>query len=166
SHAGTPGKAARHRCGTRHCNVIASDDCRRGRCRTAAAIPSTRPGPLDPMPPTAAPAPATPASGWPPPYLLYLGNARDDLAATTARGLAHWRPQWCVGQFRGSNCKTTLGLPDLDFGQAVGAGANTMIVGVANAGGVMDDETVRHVLAALDAGMNTASGLQQRLASC
>lgn len=118
------------------------------------------------MPPTAAPAPATPASGWPPPYLLYLGNARDDLAAKTARGLAHWRPQWCVGQFRGSNCKTTLGLPDLDFGQAVGAGANTMIVGVANAGGVMDDETVRHVVAALDAGMNIASGLHQRLASC
>src|SRR3546814_16140532 len=76
----------------------------------------------------------------PPPYLLYLGNARDHLAAKTARGLAYWRPQWCVGQFRGSDCKTTLGLPDLDFAQAVEAGANTMIVGVANAGGVMDDE--------------------------
>ena len=117
------------------------------------------------MPPTAAPAPAMPASSWPPPYLLYLGNARDHLAAKTARGLAHWRPQWCVGQFRGSECKTTLGLPDLDFRQAVEAGANTMIVGVANAGGVMDDEAVQHVVAALDAGMNIASGLHQRLAS-
>src|SRR3546814_14472897 len=75
------------------------------------------------------------------------------------------RPQWCVGQFRGSDCKTTLGLPDLDFAQAVEAGANTMIVGVANAGGVMDDEAVQHVVAALDAGMNIASGLHQRLAS-
>src|SRR3546814_7586468 len=71
------------------------------------------------MPSTAAPAPAMPASSWPPPYLLYLGNARDHLAAKTARGLAYWRPQWCVGQFRGSDCKTTLGLPDLDFAQAV-----------------------------------------------
>ncbi|MFC3716491.1 N-acetyltransferase DgcN [Luteimonas soli] len=114
---------------------------------------------------TAALAPAPPASRWPPPYLLYLGNARDHLAAKTARGLAHWRPQWCVGQFRGSDCKTTLGLPDLDFEQAVAAGANTMIVGVANAGGVMDDEAVQHVVAALDAGMNIASGLHQRLAS-
>src|SRR3546814_6587877 len=104
------------------------------------------------MPSTAAPAPAMPASSWPPPYLLYLGNARDHLAAKTARGLAYWRPQWCVGQFRGSDCKTTLGLPDLDFAQAVEAGANTMIVGVANAGGVMDDEAVQHVVAALDAG--------------
>src|SRR3546814_571127 len=136
----------------------------------ALAVPhdprdSTPPGPPDPMPSTAAPAPAMPASSWPPPYLLYLGNARDHLAAKTARGLAYWRPQWCVGQFRGSDCKTTLGLPDLDFAQAVEDGANTMIVGVANAGGVMDDEAVQHVVAALDAGMNIASGLHQRLAS-
>jgi uncharacterized NAD-dependent epimerase/dehydratase family protein len=117
------------------------------------------------MPSIASPAQATPASRWAPPYLLYLGNAPDHLAAKTARGLAHWRPQWCVGQFRGSDCRTTLDLPDLDFGQAVEAGANTMIVGVANAGGVMDAEAVKHVVAALDAGMNIASGLHERLAS-
>src|SRR3546814_1378748 len=40
-----------------------------------------------------------------------------------------------------------------------------MIGGVANAGGVMDAESVQHVVAALDAGMNIASGLHQRLAS-
>lgn len=117
------------------------------------------------MPSTPSPAKAPPATGWTPPYLLYLGNAPDHLAAKTARGLAQWRPQWCVGQFRGPDCKTTLGLPDLDFEQAVAAGANTMIVGVANAGGVMDAQTVEHVVAALDAGMNIGSGLHQRLAS-
>ena len=69
--------------------------------------------------------------GWGPPYLLYLGNAPDDLAAKTARGLACWRPEWCVGQFRGSACRTTIGLPDMNFEQAVAAGARTMIVGVA-----------------------------------
>src|SRR3546814_15092384 len=111
------------------------------------------------MPSTAAPAPAMPASSWPPPYLLYLGNARDHLAAKTARGLAYWRPQWCVGQFRGSDCKTTLGLPDLDFAQAVEAGANTMIVGVANAGGGMDDEPVQHALAARAGGITIPPGL-------
>ncbi|KRG70195.1 EBNA-1 nuclear protein [Pseudoxanthomonas dokdonensis] len=102
---------------------------------------------------------------WAPPYLLYLGNARDDLAAKTARGLAYWRPQWCVGQLRGSQCRTSVGLTDMDARQARLAGANTMIVGVANAGGVMDEETVRAVVAALDAGLNVASGLHQRLAS-
>lgn len=112
-----------------------------------------------------APDPNQIPAQWGPPYLLYLGNARDDLAAKTARGLAFWRPDWCVGQFRGSRCATTLGLADLDFAQARVLGANTMIVGVANAGGVMDEETVRDVVAALDAGMNVASGLHERLTS-
>ncbi|MFT3756369.1 MAG: DUF1611 domain-containing protein [Pseudoxanthomonas sp.] len=102
---------------------------------------------------------------WGPPYLLYLGNAPDDLAAKTARGLAHWRPEWCLGQFRGSQCRTTIGIPDMDFEQAVAAGVNTMIVGVANAGGVMGEETVQHVLQALKAGMNVASGLHEKLTS-
>ncbi len=102
---------------------------------------------------------------WSPPYLLYLGNARDDLAAKTARGLAFWRPDWCVGQLRGSGCATTLGLPDLDAVEARARGANTMIVGVANAGGIMDEDTVRDVVAALDAGLNVASGLHERLVS-
>ncbi|MGO3127055.1 MAG: N-acetyltransferase DgcN [Luteimonas sp.] len=100
---------------------------------------------------------------WPPPYLLYLGNAPDDLAGKTARGLAHWRPEWCVGQFRDDACRTTLGLTDMDFAQARAAGANTMIVGVANAGGRMDVRLVDHVVAALEAGMNVASGLHERL---
>ncbi|MFT4196399.1 MAG: DUF1611 domain-containing protein [Pseudoxanthomonas sp.] len=109
----------------------------------------------------AAPAPQVP--DWGPPYLLYLGNAPDDLAAKTARGLAYWRPAWCVGQFRGSDCRTSIGLPDLDFAQAVAAGANTMIVGVANAGGIMGEETVAHVVQALQAGLNVASGLHEKL---
>ena len=102
-------------------------------------------------------------SHWPPPFLLYLGNAPDDLAGKTARGLAVWRPDWCVGQFRDRDCRTTVGLPDLDFAAARAAGANTMIVGVANAGGRMDARSVAHVVAALEAGMNVASGLHERL---
>ena len=102
---------------------------------------------------------------WPPPFLLYVGDARDELAGKTARGLATFRPEWCVGQFRGPGCNTHLDLPVMDFAQARAAGANTMIVGVANAGGLLDAATVAHVVAALDAGMNVASGLHDRLAS-
>lgn len=100
---------------------------------------------------------------WPPPFLLYIGNAPDDLAAKTALGLAYWRPEWCIGQFRDVDCRSDVGLPDLGFSDAVAAGARTMIVGVANAGGVMGANTVAHVVAALDAGMNVASGLHERL---
>lgn len=100
---------------------------------------------------------------WGPPYLLYLGSPADELAIKTARGLAHWRPQWCLGQFRGAACAFTLGLPDMDFAQARAAGANSMVVGTANAGGVMAAQTVADIIAALDAGLNVVSGLHQKL---
>jgi len=102
-------------------------------------------------------------SHWPPPFLLYLGNAPDELSGKTARGLAHFRPQWCVGQFRGPDCKASLDLPVMDFAQARAAGANTMIIGVANAGGKLDAAAIKHAVAALDAGMNVASGLHDKL---
>ena len=100
---------------------------------------------------------------WGPPYLLYLGKAADDLSIKTARGLAYWRPEWCVGQYRHPDCQYTLNLPELDFAQARAAGADTMVIGTANAGGVMAPETVASAIAALDAGLNVAAGLHQKL---
>ena len=47
------------------------------------------------------------------PYLLFLGDARDDLAAKSARGVLEWRPEWCLGQLRLDGCRTTLGLADM-----------------------------------------------------
>jgi uncharacterized NAD-dependent epimerase/dehydratase family protein len=107
--------------------------------------------------------PAIVARMTPPPYLLYLGDAHDDLAIKTARGLAFWRPQWCLGQLRGPDCKAWLDLPDMSVEAARAAGVNTMVVGTANAGGVMSAQTVRDIVAAMEAGLNIASGLHQRL---
>ena len=100
---------------------------------------------------------------WPPPFLLYLGNAPDDLAAKTARGLVQFRPEWCVGQLRGAECRTSVHVPDMDVSEARAAGARTMIVGVANAGGRLGPESVVDIVAALDAGLNVASGLHEKL---
>jgi uncharacterized NAD-dependent epimerase/dehydratase family protein len=100
---------------------------------------------------------------WGPPYLLYLGKAADELAIKTARGLAYWRPEWCVGQHRHPDCRYTLGLTDLGFAEAKAAGAVTMVVGNANAGGIMAPETVTDIVAALDAGLNVTAGLHQKL---
>lgn len=100
---------------------------------------------------------------WGPPYLLYLGNAQDALAIKTARGLAYWRPDWCLGQLRDKACELTLGLRDLSVVQAKAAGANTMVVGTANAGGVMGPDIVTDVIAALDAGLHVAAGLHDKL---
>ncbi len=100
---------------------------------------------------------------WGPPYLLYLGKAADELAIKTARGLAYWRPDWCVGQHRHPDCRYTLGLPEMGFAQAQHAGTDTMVIGNANAGGVMAPETVTDIIAALDAGLNVIAGLHQKL---
>lgn len=100
---------------------------------------------------------------WGPPYLLYLGSAADDLAIKTARGLAYWRPDWCVGQLRRGDCKPTLGLPEMSVGEARKAGANTMVIGAANAGGVMSSHIVADAIAALEAGLHVAAGLHQKL---
>lgn len=99
----------------------------------------------------------------PQPYLLYLGNETDELSVKTSRGLAQWRPELCVGQFRGPASRVTLGLPELGFAEGVQRGARTLILGIANAGGVMDATIVADVVASLEAGLHVASGLHVRL---
>ncbi|HIC84214.1 MAG TPA: DUF1611 domain-containing protein, partial [Nitrososphaerales archaeon] len=44
------------------------------------------------------------------PYLMFLGDAHDQLAAKTADGVAYWRPDWCLGQMRLNGCQADLGL--------------------------------------------------------
>ena len=78
----------------------------------------------------------------PSPFLLYLGDSQDELSVKTSRGVAVWRPQACVGEFRGPKCDQTLGLPHLGFEEAKAKGARTVIIGVANAGGIMGPSIV------------------------
>ena len=101
----------------------------------------------------------------PDPYLLYLGEPKDELSVKTSRGVAEWRPELCIGEYRGPACTLTLGLPHLGFAEAAARGARTLILGVANAGGLLSAQTVSDVVAALQAGLNVASGLHERLAA-
>ncbi len=97
------------------------------------------------------------------PYALFLGDAPDQLAAKTAGGIATWRPEWCVGQVRLDGCKADLGLADMSVAEAAAKGAKTLIVGVANRGGVIGGAWLKTILDAMDLGMDVASGLHQRL---
>src|SRR3990167_7781667 len=97
------------------------------------------------------------------PYLLYLGHSNDDVGIKTSRGLAVFRPDICVGEFRHDDCKLTLGLPRMDFAAARAAGARTLVLGIANAGGKLGDDLVSDALAAMEAGLDVASGLHHRL---
>lgn len=99
------------------------------------------------------------------PYLMFLGDVGDQLAAKTAHGIVDWRPEWCLGQLRLPGCKADLGIPDMSIAEAAGKGAKTLVVGVANAGGVLPDHWTTAIVTAIEAGMDVASGLHTRLAS-
>ncbi|HRY24227.1 MAG: DUF1611 domain-containing protein [Geminicoccaceae bacterium] len=97
------------------------------------------------------------------PYLLFLGDVPDQLAAKTAQGVVHWRPEACAGQLRLPGCKADLGLPELSIDAGAKAGVRTFLVGVANAGGVLPPHWVANIVEAIEAGMDVASGLHVRL---
>jgi uncharacterized NAD-dependent epimerase/dehydratase family protein len=98
------------------------------------------------------------------PYLLFLGDAPDQLAAKTARGIADWRPENCVGQLRFTDCRADVGLSDMSLDDAVAAGAKTLVVGVANRGGVFSESWMEVLEQALDQGLDLAAGLHGKLA--
>ena len=99
----------------------------------------------------------------PSPYLLYLGHSSDSLSVKTSRGVAAFRGQDCVGEFRHDDCPLTLGLPRMGMAEAASAGARTLILGIAGAGGKVGADLIEDAAAALEAGLNVASGLHERL---
>lgn len=97
------------------------------------------------------------------PYLLFLGDVQDFLAAKTAHGIAHFSPEKCLGQLRLENCPISLELEDLDLEQAKNKGVKTLIIGVANRGGVISETWIPTIKRALELGFDIASGLHARL---
>lgn len=98
-----------------------------------------------------------------PPYLLFLGDAEDALAAKTAIGVYQWRPEACVGQLRLPGCAPAIDLPELSVAEGRERGARTLLVGVVNRGGVFGRDWIDTMVEALGAGMDVASGLHTRL---
>jgi uncharacterized NAD-dependent epimerase/dehydratase family protein len=99
------------------------------------------------------------------PYLVFLGDVPDALAAKTAYGIVDWRREWCLAQMRLPGCRADLGLVDMTIAAAVEKGARTFVIGAANAGGVLPPHWVGAIVAAIEAGLDVASGLHTRLDS-
>jgi uncharacterized NAD-dependent epimerase/dehydratase family protein len=97
------------------------------------------------------------------PYLLFLGDAPDQLAAKVAQGIKDWRPENAVGQYRMPGCKADVGLQDMTLAEAKAAGAKTVVIGVANRGGYISAEWRAVLVEALEAGFDLASGLHNLL---
>ncbi len=97
------------------------------------------------------------------PYLLFLGDVTDPLAAKTARGIVKWRPDACLGELRLTEQTVSLGLEPLSLADAKAMGAKTLVIGTANAGGVIPPSWVETLVQAAQLGFDIASGMHQRL---
>jgi uncharacterized NAD-dependent epimerase/dehydratase family protein len=87
-----------------------------------------------------------------------------------------WRPRPDWGSSTGGRngasascgldgCQADANIPDLTIEEAKAQGVKTMVVGSVNAGGVLPGHWIASIVAALDAGLNVATGLHVRLAS-
>ena len=97
------------------------------------------------------------------PYLLFLGDAPDPLAAKVAQGIRDWRPEYALGQFRMEGCKADMKLPEMTLTEAKAAGCKTLVIGVANRGGVISPAWKKVLVQALQEGFDLASGLHNLL---
>lgn len=97
------------------------------------------------------------------PYLLFLGDAPDQLAAKVAQGIRDWRPDNVVGQLRLPGSKADVKVPDMDLTEAREAGAKTLVIGVANRGGLISETWKAELHTALEQGYDLASGLHSLL---
>ncbi|MEM6589447.1 MAG: N-acetyltransferase DgcN [Pseudomonadota bacterium] len=97
------------------------------------------------------------------PYLLFLGDAPDMLAAKVAIGIRDWRPEHALGQIRLPGCGADLGIKDMTLAEAKAAGARTLVIGVANRGGVISQAWKEVLIEALEMGYDLASGLHNLL---
>lgn len=97
------------------------------------------------------------------PYLLFLGDAPDQLAAKVAQGIKDWRPENALGQYRMPGCGADLGIADLTLEEAKAAGVKTLVIGVANRGGYISKAWKEVLVTALKMGFDIASGLHNLL---
>lgn len=99
----------------------------------------------------------------PQPYLLFLGNATNPSYAKTAFGLRDWASEQCVGEYSSEGGTVTTGLPRLTPAEAHAKGARSILIGVANEGGIILDSWIPTLVEALHAGLNIVSGMHARL---
>ena len=99
----------------------------------------------------------------PQPYLLFLGDAVEPGYAKTALGLADWAADRCVGEFALPECGVTTGLARMTPAEARAKGARSLVIGVANVGGLISDRWMGALVEALEAGLDLVSGLHAKL---
>jgi uncharacterized NAD-dependent epimerase/dehydratase family protein len=99
----------------------------------------------------------------PAPYLLFLGDTTIPAYAKTAFGLRDWAPDRCVGEWSCAGATVTTGFPRLTPREARARGARALLIGVANAGGVIGTSWMPSLIEALEAGLDLIGGMHTKL---
>jgi uncharacterized NAD-dependent epimerase/dehydratase family protein len=110
-------------------------------------------------------APTTLVVALPAPYLLFLGDVTEAGFAKTAFGLRDWARELCVGEFASPGGTVSAGLPKLSPREAAARGARSVIIGVANTGGILKPNWIPSLVEALEAGLDVVSGMHGKLAA-
>jgi len=99
----------------------------------------------------------------PAPYLLFLGDVTDPGYAKTAFGLRDWAGELCVGEYACPEATVSTGLRWLTPKEAHSCGARSLVIGVANTGGIIKPNWIPSLVEALEAGLDIISGMHNRL---
>ena len=105
------------------------------------------------------------ATVLPTPYLLFLGDITERGFAKTAFGLVDWAPDLCVGEMVIEGAAVSVGLEQMTPQQAIRKGAKSVVIGVANQGGIIPERWSHSLAQALEAGLDIVSGLHTPLGS-
>src|SRR5687767_8844896 len=99
----------------------------------------------------------------PKPYLLFLGDVTEAGFAKTAFGLRDWAPHLCIGEYSLPEGTVSAGLPRLTPREAAARGARSVIIGVANTGGILKPNWIPSLEQALESGLDVVSGMHVKL---
>ncbi|MBS0379657.1 MAG: DUF1611 domain-containing protein [Proteobacteria bacterium] len=97
------------------------------------------------------------------PFVVFLGDIKDEIYGKTGFGVVQWRGTECVGQVRLPGCRVDTGVPDCDIAAARAAGAKSFIIGSAAVGGRIPSSWVASLREAAAAGLDIVAGLHVRL---
>jgi uncharacterized NAD-dependent epimerase/dehydratase family protein len=103
------------------------------------------------------------ATDLPYPYLLFLGDSTEKGYAKTAFGLRDWARDRCVGEWSCGAATVTTDLLRLTPKEARARGAKSLVIGVANMGGVISDSWLPSLIEALESGLDIISGMHAKL---
>ena len=99
----------------------------------------------------------------PSPYLVFLGDTQEPLFAKTAFGLRDWAADRCIGEWSCGDTPVTTGLPRVSPREAKARGARSLVIGVANYGGIIQENWMPTLLEALEAGLDIVGGMHAKL---